>query len=307
MAEMTLRAAAAAPAAIRRDRIGTAGWLLAAPATALMGLLLIGPLFAVVGLSLTDWQLGAAAFRFVGLDNYVTLAGDRVFWTSLGNTLLYVSIVVPGSVALGLGAAMLVEAGDSLKSFYRAVYFLPVMATLIAMAVVWEFVLHPTFGLLNLLLEAVGLHGTNWLKERGTVLFVLCGIGIWQAVGFNMVLFMAGLMSVPRDLYDAADVDGADGWWTRFRLVTWPMLGPVTLFVVVITAIRSFQVFDTVKVLTQGGPNKASEVLLHTIFTEAFSFFRTGYAAAITVVFLLFVLALTLIKARVLDRRVHYR
>jgi multiple sugar transport system permease protein len=131
-------------------------------------------------------------------------------------------------------------------------------------------------------------------------------IGIWQMVGLNMVLFMAGLKSIPPDLYEAADVDGADSAWERFRTVTWPMLGPATVFVGVISAIRSFQVFDTVAILTQGGPNKATEVLLHTMYTEGFSFFRTGYASAITVVFLIIVFALTILQAWFSERRVHY-
>lgn len=138
------------------------------------------------------------------------------------------------------------------------------------------------------------------------MLYTLAGIGIWQSVGFNMVLFMAGLQSIPKDLYEAASVDGVSNAWDRFRSVTWPMLGPVSLFVIVITAIRSFQVFDTVQVLTKGGPNRASEVLLYTMYSEGFEFFRTGYASAVTMVFLAFVLTIAALKTWFLDRRVHY-
>jgi multiple sugar transport system permease protein len=297
-------------AAMRRRPIrrgpGLVAWALSLPAVLLMGLLLVGPVLAVVVLSLTDYQLGARGFSFIGLDNYAEMFADRVFRISLANTLIYVAIVVPGSVALGLGVALLVESGGGGRGFYRAVYFLPVMATLIAMSIVWEFMLHPQFGLVNLLIKLVGLTPRNWLSDGDLALFVLAVIGIWQALGFNMVLFMAGIISIPRFLYDAAEMDGAPGAWARFRLVTWPMLGPVTLFVLVITSIRSFQVFDTVHVLTKGGPNKATEVLLYTMYAEGFEFFRSGYAAAITVVFLAFVLLLTLVKIRVLDRKVHY-
>lgn len=282
-------------------------YFLCAPAVLLMLLLLIGPLLAVLALSATDYQLGARSLSFIGLDNYAAMFADRVFWISLTNTLVYVAIVVPGSVALGLGVALLIEAGTGGKALYRAVYFLPVMATLIAMAIVWEFMLHPQFGLLNLLLRPIGIGPQFWLTDGDLALFVLAGIGIWQALGFNMVLFLAGLVAIPRFLYDAAEMDGVPGPWERFRLVTWPMLGPVTLFVLVISSIRSFQVFDTVHVLTRGGPNKATEVLLYTMYAEGFEFFRSGYAAAITVVFLVFVLALTLAKTRFLDRKVHYR
>jgi multiple sugar transport system permease protein len=294
-------------AAARADRLrAMTAWALSAPAVILMALLLIGPVIGVMALSLTDYQLGASTLSYIGLDNYAEMFGDRVFHTALINTLLYVAVVVPGSVFLGLGIALLIESGTSGRALYRAIYFLPVMATLIAMAIVWEFMLHPQFGLINLALGRIGIPAQNWLTDGDLALWVLAAIGIWQAVGFNMVLFMAGLVSIPRFLYDAAEMDGVPGAWARFRLVTWPMLGPVTLFVVVITSIRSFQVFDTVHVLTKGGPNKATEVLLYTMYAEGFEFFRSGYAAAVTVVFLAFVLALTLVKIGVLDRKVHY-
>ena len=284
----------------------TTAWTLAAPAVVLMALMLVGPTLAVVALAFTDYQLGAQSLEWIGLGNFRDLANDRTFWKSLSNTLLYAAIVVPGSVALGLGAALLIESGTSLRAFYRAVFFIPVMSTLIAMAIAWEFMLHPGFGLVNLALKSVGIAGPNWLRTEGLALYVLAVIGIWQQFGFNMVLFLAGLVSIPRLLYEAAAMDGASSPWERFRLVTWPMLGPVTLFVVVISAIRAFQVFDTVAVLTKGGPNKSTEVLLYSMYAEGFEFFRSGYASAITVVFLLLVLAVTVIKARVMEKRVHY-
>lgn len=284
----------------------TTAWTLAAPAVVLMALMLVGPTLAVVALAFTDYQLGAQSLEWIGLGNFRDLANDRTFWKSLSNTLLYAAIVVPGSVALGLGAALLIESGTSLRAFYRAVFFIPVMSTLIAMAIAWEFMLHPGFGLVNLALKSVGIAGPNWLRTDGLALYVLAVIGIWQQFGFNMVLFLAGLVSIPRLLYEAAAMDGASSPWERFRLVTWPMLGPVTLFVVVISAIRAFQVFDTVAVLTKGGPNKSTEVLLYSMYAEGFEFFRSGYASAITVVFLLLVLAVTVIKARVMEKRVHY-
>jgi multiple sugar transport system permease protein len=290
----------------RRRREALVALGLAGPATLLLFLLLLGPTLAVVVLSLTDWQFGARTLRFVGLDNYVEMFGDRVFRLSLRNTLVYVAVTVPSSVALGLGAALLIEARPLWQGFYRTVYFLPVTATLIAMAVVWEFLFHPNIGLVNLLLARFGVAGPHWLNDPSTALFALAAIGVWQSLGMNTVLFLAGLKSVPRDLYDAASVDGADGAFERFRRVTWPMLGPTLMFVLVIMAIRSFQVFDTVAVLTQGGPVKSTEVLLYTMYTEGFTYFRSGYGAAISVVFLGFVLALTLIQARILDRRVHY-
>ena len=280
--------------------------LLTAPALVLMAVFLIGPLLAVIVLSFTNYQLGAPSLSFVGIANYVEMTEDETVRISLANTLIYVGVVVPVSVALGLGAALLIEADSSLRGFYRASYFLPVMATLIAMAIVWEFMLDARFGAVNMALKAIGLGPFDFLHDRKLVLFTLCGIGVWQSIGFNMVLFMAGLTAVPRELYEAAAVDGAGRGFDRFKLVTWPMLGPVTLFTVVITAIRAFQVFDTVQVLTKGGPNKASEVLLYTMYSEGFEFFRSGYASAVTMVFLLFVLGLSAFKVFVLDKRVHY-
>ncbi|MDP2823051.1 MAG: sugar ABC transporter permease [Sulfuritalea sp.] len=288
------------------SRAAATPWLLSAPALVLMALMLIGPAIAVTLLAFTNYQLGASDLNWIGFDNFREMAHERTFWRSLGNTLLYAAVVVPGSVLLGLGAALLVESGGSLRSFYRAVFFLPVMATLIAMAIAWEFMLHPNFGLVNLALKALGFAGANWLRTDTLALGVIAVIGIWQQFGFNMVLFIAGLVSIPRHLYEAAAMDGASGPWARFRLVTWPMLGPVTLFVVLISTIRSFQVFDTVAVLTKGGPNKATEVLLYTMYAEGFEFFRSGYAAAITVVFLVLVLIVTLIKRRLMEKQVHY-
>jgi multiple sugar transport system permease protein len=283
-----------------------AAYLLSAPAiVCLFGILLL-PTLATVLLSFTDWQFGAPTLRWIGLDNYAHLAADRVFWKSLTNTTVYVGVVVPLSVGLALGAALLIEAGTSGRAFYRAAYFLPVTATLIAMATVWEVMLHPSIGLINLAIDALGFAKQNWVKDPDLALFTLAGIGIWQALGLNMVLLLAGLKSIPRDLSEGAAIAGADGPWTRFVTVTLPMLGPALSFVLIISAIRSFQVFDTVAVLTEGGPNKATEVLLYTMYQEGFSFFRAGYGAALTVVFLAFVLLLTLVKARIAEKRVHY-
>lgn len=293
---------------LRRDQGGfyAMPYMLAGPAFILMLLLLIGPVLAVVLLSFTDYQLGASAVEFIGVDNYKELIAEKVFWKALGNTLIYVGIVVPSSVGLGLGVALLIEGGKSWRAFYRAAFFLPVMATLIAMSIVWEFMLHPQFGLINMIIRDFGFPAQNWLNDTALALPVLAVIGIWQSFGFNMVLFLAGIVSIPRILYEAAEIDGTRNAWDRFRLVTWPMLGPVTMFVVVITAIRSFQVFDTVHAITKGGPVKSTEVLLYTMYAEGFEFLRSGYAAAIAVVFLVFVLILTVIKVRLFDSKVHY-
>ena len=283
------------------------GYRFVTPAAVLMLLFTLAPVTVVAIISLTDWKLGAASLSFVGARNYLELFQDRVFWKSLGNTVAYVAMYVPVSLFLALALALAVEASGSLRSFYRTVFFLPVTTTFVAMAVVWEFMLHPDFGLVNVMLAAVGVPKENWLAEPDTVLVALAAIGIWLRLGFYMVLFIAGLRSIPRELYEAAEIDGAKSGWRRFLLVTWPMLGPTTLFVAVIALIQSFQVFETVAVLTRGGPSKASEVLVYTMYTEAFSFLRTAYASAITVVFMLIVFTITIVKTRILDSKVHYQ
>jgi len=300
------RAVAAPPRHAQARAEARAAWLLCLPATVLLWLMLLGPVVAVLLLSFTDWTFGAPEAAWIGLGNYAEMLDDAVFWRTLRNTVVYVGLSVPISVALGLGAALLIEAGTSGVGFYRAAYFLPVVATLLGMALVWEFMFHPTVGLINQALGALGIPVRDWLKDPSTALYALMAIGVWQAVGLNMVLFLAGLKAIPRDLYEAAEIDGADGPWERFRRVTWPMLGPALVFVVTITAIRSFQVFDTVQVVTEGGPQKATSVLLFLIYQEGFQFLRSAYAAALTVVFLVFTLAIILTKVVLLDRRAHY-
>ena len=279
---------------------------LAGPATFFLFALLLGPVVGVVIMSLTNWQLGAKSFDFVGLANYHELFGDTVFWISLGNTLIYVGVVVPTAIAIALSVAILIESNESLKRFYRTAYFLPVTGTVVAMAVAWEFILHQNFGFLNTVLHALGFEGENWLNDESTVLMTLAVIGIWLKVGYYMVIFLAGLNSIPSDLYEAAELDGADSAWDRFTRVTWPMLGPAMLFVLVIATIQSLQVFETVAVLTRGGPSRASDVLLYTLYKEGFVFFRVGYASALTVIFLAFILVITIINVRWMDKRIHY-
>jgi len=281
-------------------------WLLASPAILLMLLFIVLPTIAVIVLGFTDFELGYGSFRFVGLENYHELMSDRTFRKSLWNTTVYTAIVTPVSIALGLGIALLIESEPRGRSFFRTVYFLPVASLLVAMATVWQYLFHPSIGPLNTFLALFGIPGPNWLGASSIVLYGLSIIGIWQSVGFNMVLFLAGLTAIPRELYSAAEVDGAKSSLDRFRLVTWPMLGPTTLFVTTISVINSVKVFETVKTLTEGGPNKASEMLLFTIYQEGFVYLKVGYASAMTVVFLAILVVLMALQYWFLDRKVHY-
>jgi len=307
MADVALasKTSAYATLSIRRGEGSTAFWFVA-PAGILMALLLFGPVLAVFVFAATDWQFGAPTFRFIGFGNFVELATDRVFWMALSNTLTYVLVVVTACIAFGLCVAILIEASPRLRTFYRAAHFLPVMTTIVAMAISWEMLLHPSIGLINQALGAVGVAPKNWLRDESTALWALCLIGIWQNLGFAMVLFAAGLKAIPRDLYEAGDIDGADGATDRLFTITLPLLGPVMMFVLIVVSIRALQVFETVQILTKGGPNKASEVLLRHLYVESFEFLRTGYGAGVTIVYLFIVVGFTLIQARTLEKRIHY-
>ncbi|MDL2401675.1 carbohydrate ABC transporter permease [Rhizobium mayense] len=283
----------------------TALWLVG-PATIALVALFFLPVLMVFGIALTDWQFGAISPQFVGLTNFREVFADSDFRNSVINTFIYVLIVVPVTVVLGLLVAILIESRESLRAFYRAVHFLPYMAMLAAMAISWEGLLHPTIGFVNQVFALVSLPTPNWLRDDNTVLATLAVIGIWQNLGFAMVLFLAGLKAIPKDLYDAASIDGAELWLDRLRTVTLPMLGPTTMFVVIVVALNAIRVFDTVEILTQGGPGHASDVLLYTLYRESFEYLRPGYGAAVTIVFLAVVVTLTLVQARVMDKRVHY-
>jgi multiple sugar transport system permease protein len=281
-------------------------WLLTLPAILAYLLMILLPLLGVLALAFTDYEFGARSFRWVGLANFADMLDDRTFVASIRNTVLYCLFVVPLSIGIALLLAILIEAGARGRAVFRAVFFLPVVSLTVAMATAWQYLLHPNIGPVNAVLRGIGLGTPNWLGSSDWVLVSLGLIGVWENVGFNLVLFLAGLTAIPRELYAAAEVDGARSAWSRFALVTWPLLGPTLLFVIVITMTRSIRVFDTVQTLTQGGPNNASEVLLRTIYQEGFHYFRFGYSAAITLVFLAIVLAVMLVQTRLIDRRVHY-
>ena len=292
-----------------RERLATAA--LVGPAAVALVLLVFVPVGIVAALSLTDYQFGARELEWVGLENFRTLFTDPIGRRAITNTLLYAAVVIPGAMGLGLlvalGLARTLRWAPRLSNALRAAYFLPVAATLVAMAIAWQMLLHPSIGPVNAALLGLGLPAPDWLSDRSLVLYTLAAIGIWQSVGYNMVLFLAGLAAIAPDLYDAAEVDGAGGSWDRFRTVTWPMLGPTTLFVLVITATNAFRVFETVATLTRGGPAFASDTLVYALYREGFVYFKAGYASAITVVFFVFTLSVTALQFGVLERRVHYR
>jgi len=278
----------------------------ALPAALLLLMTSLAPLAALIVLSFTDYHLGDLDFNVVGLANFAKAVHDPVFQRSLSNTLIYVGIVLPFAVCLGLLVAILVHGRRRTRGFYEVIYFLPVTSTLIAMATVWTFLLHPKLGPVNALMGELGMQPRAFLSDPSLALPTLAVIGIWHLVGFNMVLFVAGLTAIPKDLYEAAEVDGCANPIDRFLTITWPMLGPTTMFVIVTTSITAFKVFDTVAVMTHGGPMGSSEVLLYSIYLEGFQYFHTAYAAALTIVFLAFMLVFSVVQTFVLERRTHY-
>ena len=284
---------------------------LAGPAALALVLFIFLPVAVVFVLAFTDYQVGAPSFAWIGLDNFAALFGSRLGRQALVNTLIYAAIVIPLSVGLGLLVALglfrLALSWSRAAAILQTVYFLPVAATLVAMAVAWQMLLHPTLGPMNGWLSAIGIPPQRWLSDRDLVLYTLAGIGVWQTVGYNMILFLAGLTAIPPTLYAAAAVDGAPSGWSRFWLVTWPMLGPTTLFVLIVTAANAFRVFETVATITQGGPAFASDTIVYALYREGFVYFKAGYASAITVVFFAALLLLTAVQLLLVERRVHYR
>ena len=296
-----------APAARRRlwiERVTGLGFAL--PAFILLLLTILIPLAVLLWLSLTNYEFGGVDMDWVGLTNFQKALADPIIRRSLVNTLLYVAIVVSGGVFGALLIAVLVHRRKRTRSFYEVVYFLPVTSTLIAMATVWQFLLHPSLGPVNGLLKWLGIGPIAFLSEPSTALATLAVIGIWQLIGFNMILFLAGLTAIPRDLYEAADIDGCASGIDRFLTITWPLLGPTTMFVLVTTMITAFKIFDTVAVMTRGGPVGSTEVLLYNIYLEGFQYFHTGYAAALTFIFLAFILVFSAVQTFALDKKVHY-
>lgn len=274
-------------------------WFLA-PAMLLISVFFVVPIVASLGLSATDFDIYAVASpantRFVGLRNYADLLHNPLFWTALGNTLYFVVVGGPLSVAVSLGAALLVNARlVRAKAFFRAVYFVPVVTTLVAVAVIWRYLYDPRFGLLNYALHLVGLAPIDWLGNRHWAMPSIILMTVWKNFGYNMLIFVAGLQAIPQDLYDAAFVDGATGI-QRFRHVTLPMLGPTFLFVSVTTMIGYTQLFSEPYVMTQGGPLHATYSIVLYMYEEGFRWWHLGYAAAIAFVLFGLVLGGTLIQ-----------
>lgn len=281
-------------------------YLLVLPATLLILAIYIIPILFVFLGSLTDYTLVSDYYEFVGFENYRQMFGDEVFANALNNTFFYALLFLPGAFIISLVLAIAIQEQKQFRSVLEVLYFLPVTSTLAAMALVWAALMDSGQGVINNTLQTFGLPRVNWFGNEDVVLYSLTIISLWSIIGFNMVLFLAGLTSIPKNLYEAAAMDGADHPVDKFFRVTWPMLGPTAMFVAVTSSITAFKLFDTVSILTQGGPDRASEVFLYLAFLEGFEYFNMGYSAALSLFFLGIIFLFALIQAFFSDRNVHY-
>jgi sn-glycerol 3-phosphate transport system permease protein len=242
----------------------------------------------------------------VGLGNYASLAEDPIFWQVLGNNFWFALGTIPTSMALAMLMALWVNDRLPARAVVRMAYFTPTVLPMIAVANIWLFFYTPQIGLLDQVGAAFGVPSRNWLGDQSTVLACLMAMVIWKEAGFFMIFYLAALQSLAPELEEAAKIEGASRWYF-FRRVTFPLLMPTTLFVLVNATINSFKLVDHLFILTKGGPDNASSLLLYYIYQVAFSFFDTAYASTLTVVLLALLAGLALLQFQLIERRVHYR
>ena len=279
-----------------------AGFWFALPALALIAAFFVLPVAAGLALSLSDFDIYALGnpdyLRLVGLDNYRRLLQDPLFWRALLNTFYFVLVGGPLSVVVSLGAALLINARlVRFKGLFRVVYFLPVMTALVAVAVVWRYIYHPRYGLLNYALGLVGIAPIDWLGDPLLAMPALILMAVWKNFGYNMIIFIAGLQSIPEQIYDSARIDGANRL-QQLRYLTLPLLAPTFLFVGLLTMIGSFQLFAEPYVMTQGGPSNSTLSVVLLMYEHGFRWWNLGYAAAIAFLLFAIMLAGTVLQLR---------
>jgi multiple sugar transport system permease protein len=283
----------------RRSRLGRDEWLVGYLCIAPSGLLFLAflafPLVFSLWLSLLNWNLMTPHFTFVGVQNYVNLLTDHVIWNSLGVTAYYIVGSVPTRMALALALALFLNQKVRGLGIYRTLYFTPVVTSGIAVSLVWLWIFDPTWGIANWVLSIVNIPPQQWLSSPTESMPALILMSIWKSIGFDTVIYLAGLQGIPGSYYEAARVDGATPW-QLFRHITWPLLAPTTFFILVTGVIGASQVFDQVFVMTNGGPLRSTEVVVFLIYEQAFRFFQMGYASALAWVLFLFVLLVTLVQ-----------
>jgi len=277
-----------------------------APALVALGLFFFVPVVAALILSFTDFDIYAVAdltnLRFVGLDNYRQLLRTPLFWKALGNTAWFVVLGVPLSIAMSLAAALLLDSKLArFKGFLRTAYFAPVVTTLVAVAVIWRYLLHAKFGLVNWLLGGVGIGPIDWLGDPRWSMPAIVLFAVWKNFGYNMIIILAGLQTIPAELHEAARIDGASAW-QRLRHVTLPGLAPVLLVVSILTMAGYFQLFAEPYVMTQGGPAESTVSILYFMYEQGFKWWNLGFASAVAFVLFAIMFALTLLQLRVSER-----
>ena len=280
-----------------------AGWAMTAPALTAIGLFFLLPALAALVLSFTDFDIYALAnlnnLRFIGFDNYQRLVTNPLFWQAMGNTMWFVVFGVPMVVIASLAAAMLVNARTlKWRGVWRVALFAPFVTTLVATAVVWNYLLHTRYGLINYALGGLGIAPVDWLGNPKTALPAILLFVAWKSFGYNMIIFLAALQSVSRDLEDAARVDGA-GAWMRFRHVTLPAIAPTVLLVAILTVAGMFQLFAEPYVMTQGGPARSTVTVLYFMFEEGFKWWNLGSGSAVAFILFLCILAVTFVQLKV--------
>ena len=283
-------------------RASTAGWIFAGPALIVLGIFFGIPVASALLLSLTDFDLYALSdmsnLRFVALGNYVDLLQTPLFWKSLANTAYFVVIGVPLSIGVSLGAALLLNAKVArFKGLFRTALFAPVVTTLVAVAVIWRYLFHTSYGLVNWALGHIGIAPVDWLGDPAWAMPTIILFAVWKNFGYNMVIFIAGLAAIPEDLYEAARIDGASRW-KQFVHVTLPMLGPVLLVVAVITVSGYFQLFAEPYVMTRGDPLQSTVSVLYFMYEEGFMWWNLGRASAVAFLLFLIILGVTTLLLR---------
>ena len=280
-----------------------AGWWFVAPAVIVLSVFFFLPVLAALAMSLTDFDLYALSdsdnLRFVGLQNYGRLLTEPLFWKALGNTLYFVALGVPLSICASLGTALLVNSKLArFRNVFRTLFFAPVVTTLVAVAVVWRYIFHTRYGFLNYGLSELGIGPIDWMGNPHWAMPAIVILAVWKNFGYNMIILLAALQSIPEDLYEAARIDGASGW-QLFRHVTLPSLAPVLMLVSILTMTGYFQLFAEPYVMTEGGPLQSTLSVLYFMYEEGFKWWNLGRASAVA--FLLFVLmfAVTVLQLRV--------
>lgn len=314
-AQQALEAPERRPAQLRarrgslRERMRRAlpAYLFILPGMLLFLIWTLYPLLYSLMMSFAEWNLIKPS-RFVGLENYARALSDPIFWVALRNTLFYTVVTVPGQMVLGLGIALLLDGPLRAKGFFRTIYYIPVVTSWVVVSLIFTYLFNGQAGLINWVLrDALQVVDKNisWLSEPFTANIAIASLGIWKGLGWTMVIFLAGLQSVPTDLYEAAALDGA-GAWQRLRYITLPLIRQTTLFILVMLTIGGFQVFISVYIMTGGNPLHRTEVLLTYMYNNAFKSLDLGYGSALSYLFALMVFTLSIAQIRLLRRRVEY-